>query len=119
MFRVFFLQPFKHEVNGGLKFRVVLAGFTGIYHFKQRREVFFFLRGFVPNVADKGAVKEPFRFYPKILPGFFPVPFGVGNQGIYQFQNIFFAAEIGKGIVFHTFFEVYCVQHLYPIPAAL
>ena len=35
MFRVFFLQPFKHKVNGGLKFRVVLAGFAGIYHFKQ------------------------------------------------------------------------------------
>ena len=119
MFRVFFLQPFKHKVNGGLKFRVVLAGFTGIYHFKQRRKILFFLRGFVPNVADKGAVKEPFRFYPKIFPCFFPVPFGVGNQSIYQFQNVFFAAEIGKGIVFHAFFEVYRVQHLYPIPAPL
>ena len=119
MFRVFFLQPFKHEVNGGLKFRVVLAGFRRIYHFKQRREVFFFLWGFIPNVADKGAVKEPFRFYPKILPGFFPVPFGVGNQGIYQFQNVFFAADIGKGIVFHTFFEVYRVQHFYPVTAPL
>ncbi len=119
MFRVFFLQPFKHEVNGGLKFRVVLAGFTGIYHFKQRREVLFFLRGFVPNVADKGTVKEPFRFYPKILPGFFPVPFGVGNQGIYQFQNVFFAADIGKGIITHGFLKIYRVQHLYPIPAAL
>ena len=40
---------------------------------KVGQEVLFFLRGFIPNVADKGAVKEPFRFYPKILPGFFPV----------------------------------------------
>ena len=119
MFRVFFLQPFKHEVNGGLKFRVVLAGFTGIYHFKQRREVLFFPRGFVPNVTDKGAVKEPFRFYPKILPGFFPIPFGVGNQSVYQFQNVFLAAEIGKGIVFHAFFEVNRVQHFYPVAAPL
>ena len=53
--RVFLFQPFKHEVYRALKLRVVLAGFTGIYHFKQRREVLFFLRGFVPNVADKGA----------------------------------------------------------------
>ena len=119
MFRVFFLQPFKHEVNGGLKFRVVLAGFTGVYHFQQGGEVHFLCRGLVPDVADKGAVKEPFRFYPKILPGFFPVPFGVGNQGIYQFQNVFLAAEIGKGIVFHTFFEVNRVQHLYPVAAPL
>ena len=52
MFRVFFLQPFKHEVNGGLKFRVVLAGFRRIYHFKQRREVLLVLRGFIPDVAD-------------------------------------------------------------------
>ena len=61
MLRVFFLQAFKHEVNGGLKFRVVLAGFRRIYHFKQRRKVFLILRGFVPDVADKGAVKKPFR----------------------------------------------------------
>ena len=119
MLRVFFFQTFKHEVNRVLEVLVVLAGFRRIYHFKQRREVLFFLRGFVPNVADKGAVKEPFRFYPKILPGFFPVPFGVGNQGIYQFQNVFFAADIGKGIITHGFLKIYRVQHLYPIPAAL
>ena len=35
-----------------MKFRVVLAGFTGVYHVKQGREVLFFLRGFVPDVAD-------------------------------------------------------------------
>ena len=45
--------------------------------------------------------------------------FGVGNQGIYQFQNVFFAADIGKWIVTHGFLKVYRVQHLYPIPAAL
>ena len=106
MFRVFFLQAFKHEVNGGLKFRVVLAGFRRIYHFKQRRKVFLILRGFVPDVADKGAVKKPFRFHPKILAGFFPVAFGVGDNGIYQFQNILFAAQIGKGIVPHGFLEI-------------
>ena len=63
MLRVFFFQTFKHEVNRVLEVLVVLAGFRRIYHFKQRREVLFFLRGFVPNVADKGAVKEPFRLF--------------------------------------------------------
>ena len=63
MLRGFFFQPFKHEVNRALKFRVVLADFAGVYHFKQCREVFFFLRGFIVDIANKGAVKEPFRLF--------------------------------------------------------
>ena len=82
MLRVFFFQTFKHEVNRGLKFRVVLAGFRRIYHFKQRREVLLVLWGFIPDIADKGAVKEPFGLYPEILPGFFPVAFGIGDYGM-------------------------------------
>ena len=82
MLRVFFLQPFKHEVNGALKFRVVLTGFTGVYHVKQRGKILFFLRGFIVDITDKGAVEKPFRFYPKILAGFLPVAFGVGDNGI-------------------------------------
>ena len=82
MLRVFFFQTFKHEVNGILKILVVLAGFRRIYHFKQRREVLFLVGGFVPDIADKRGVVELFRFYPKILPGFLPVAFGVGNNGI-------------------------------------
>ena len=101
------------------KFRVVLAGFRRIYHFKQRREILFGFRGFIPDIANKGAVKKPFRLHPEILPGFFPVAFGVGDNGIYQFQNILFAAEIGKGIVSHGFLKVNRVQHLYPVPATL
>lgn len=87
----------------------VLAGFAGVYHFKQRREVLFFLRGFVVDIADKGAVKKPFRLHPKILPGFLPVAFGVGDYGIYQLQNVLFAPQIGKGIVTHGLLEIDCV----------
>ena len=119
MFRVFFFQTFKHEVNRGLKFRVVLAGFRRIYHFKQRREVLLVLRGFIPDIADKGAVKEPFGLYPEILPGFFPVAFGVGDYGIYQFQNVFLAADIGERVIVHTFLEVYGIQHFYLVAAPL
>ena len=109
VFRVFFFQAFKHEVNGRLKFRVVLAGFRRIYHFKQRGKVLLIFRGFVPNIADKGAVKKPFRLYPKILAGFLPVAFGVGNDCVYQLQNILFAADIRKGVIAHTLFEIDCV----------
>jgi hypothetical protein len=42
--------------TGDFEILVVLAGFDCVYHFKQRRKVLFFLRGFVPDVADKGAV---------------------------------------------------------------
>lgn len=52
MLRVFFFQTFKHEVNRVLEVLVVLAGFRRIYHFKQRREVLFLVRGFVPDIAD-------------------------------------------------------------------
>ena len=59
--RVFLFQPFKHEVHRALKLRVVLAGFTGIYHFQQGGEVHFFCRGLIPDVADKRGVEQPFR----------------------------------------------------------
>ena len=39
--------------------------------------------------------------------------YNVSKLDVYKRQ------EIGKGIVFHAFFEVYRVQHLYPIPAPL
>ena len=52
MLRVFFLQAFKHEVNGALKLAVILAGFACVDHFKQRRKVSLCVRGFVVNVAD-------------------------------------------------------------------
>jgi len=52
MFRVFFFQTFKHEVNRVLEILVVLAGFRRIYHFKQRREVLLVLWGFIPDIAD-------------------------------------------------------------------
>ena len=60
MVGVFLLQSFKHQVYGALKLRVVLAGFTGIYHFQQRCEVHFLCRGLIPDVTDQGRVKQPF-----------------------------------------------------------
>ena len=38
-----------------------------------------------------------------------PVAFGVGDYGIYQFQNVLFAADIRKGViaVSYTHLDVY------------
>ena len=58
------------------------------------------------DIANQGAVEKPFRLHPKILPGFLPVAFGVGNDGIYQLQNVLFAADIGKGVVLHALAEI-------------
>ena len=71
------------------------------------------------DIANQSAVKEPFRFHPKILAGFFPVAFGVGDNGIYQLQNVFLAADIHKGVISHGFLEVYRIQHFYLVAAAL
>ena len=89
MFRVFFFQTFKHEVNRVLEVLVVLAGFRRIYHFKQRRKVLFLVGGFVPDIADKRGIVELFSFYPKILAGFLPVAFGVGIMVLTNFKMSF------------------------------
>ena len=47
-------QPFKHLALLGLKFRR-LAGFAGIYHPKQRREIHFIVRRFVPDIKPTRA----------------------------------------------------------------
>ena len=57
MFRVFFFQTFKHEVNRVLEILVVLAGFRRIYHLKQRREVLLVLRGFRALFVRRDSVR--------------------------------------------------------------
>ena len=44
---------------------------------------------------------------------------GVGDNGIYQLQNVLFTPQIGKGIVAHGLLEIDCVQHFYLIAAPL
>ena len=113
-----FLQSLKHQIHRRLKFRVVLAGFAGIYHFKQRREVHFFLRRFLPDIADQGRVEQPFRFHPKIFRTFFALAFSVANQGIYQLQHVFFRVQIPKRVVFHALGKIDGVQHFHAVAAA-
>ena len=53
---VFFFQLFKHLIHRALKLRVVLAGFAGIYHVKQRRKILFCVGRFVVDIADQRGV---------------------------------------------------------------
>ena len=113
-----FLQSLKHQIHRRLKFRVVLTGFAGIYHFKQRREVHFFLRRFLPDIADQGRVEQPFRFHPKIFCAFFALSLSVADQGIYQLQHVFFRVQIPKRVVFHALGKIDGVQHFHAVAAA-
>ena len=91
-----FLKKLIHRI---LKFFVILTGFAGIDELQQRGEVLFFLRGFIPDVADQCAVEQPFRLDPEILAGLLAIPLCVGDNSIDQFQNILFAADVMERIV--------------------
>jgi hypothetical protein len=117
VFRVFFFQSVKHQIHGVLKVLVVLPRFACVYHVKQGRKILFFLRGFVVDVADQCGVVELFRFRPKILGRLFALAFGVYHDCVDKFQYVFFAVQVGKGVVVHTLFEIDCVKHFYLIAA--
>ena len=62
------------------------------------------------QISDQGGEQKTFAFLPKwIAAG--PLALGVGHQGRDQFQNVFFAVNIGKGVVVHGLFEVDGVQN--------
>ena len=99
MLRLLFRKPGEHFIHGALKFGVVLSCFAGIYHFKQGSKVFLVLRGLVPDVADQGGIEKPFGLHPKILCGFFAVALGVGDDGVYQLQDVLFAVQVGERVI--------------------
>ena len=115
MRRLFFLQARKKKVNGALVSLVVLPGFAGVDKVQQRYEILFFLRGLIPNVADQGAVIEPFRLDPEIFPGFLALALSIQNQGVYKLQNILLRANIGQRVIFHGFLEVDQIEAFDPV----
>ena len=72
MVRVFFLQMLKEDIHRALDFLVVLPGFAGIDKVQEGDEIPFFLRGFVPDVADQGTVIQALRLDPEIFGTLFP-----------------------------------------------
>ena len=87
--RVLLLQLGEQNIHGRLKFLVVLSGLRRVDELQQREEVLFFRLRFVLDVPDQGAVQKPLCFDPKILRGFFSIAFGVGNDDIDQFEDVF------------------------------
>ena len=63
------------------------------------------------EIPDERRIEKPLRFLPEIVSAL-SVSFGVRNQYGYQFQNIFLAADVCKGIVMERLFEVDGVEDL-------
>ena len=62
------------------------------------------------QIGDQGGEQKTLRFLPEWVPAG-PFTLGVGHQGRDQFQNIFFAVDIGEGVIVHRLFEVDGVQN--------
>ena len=106
MLRFLPFQFLKQLIHRIFKFFIIFPGFRCVDQFQERRKVLFFLRSFIINVADQRTIQKPLSFHPKILRRFFAFPFGIGNNGIHQLQNVFLTADIHEGIVMHTFFKI-------------
>ena len=52
MLRLLLFQFLKKLIYGIFEGFIILAGFAGVYELQQRGKVLFFLRGFIPDVAD-------------------------------------------------------------------
>ena len=112
MIRVLLLQLGEQNIHGRLKFLVVLSGLRCVDELQQREEVLFFRLRLVPDVPDQGAVQKALGLDPKIFRGFFPVAFGIGDDDIDQFEDVFLRPDVGEGVVFHALFEVDGVEDL-------
>ena len=53
-------QLVEHDIHGILEGLIILSGFRGIDHLKERGKVFLLFRCLVPDVADEGCVVELF-----------------------------------------------------------
>ena len=59
--RIAGFQLVEHDIHRVLEGLIVLAGFRGIDHLKERSEVFLVIGCLVPDVADESCVVELFR----------------------------------------------------------
>ena len=122
--RLFPLQILKHQVNGIPEILVVLACLHTADHINQRRKVAIFLQRFLPQIADQRRVEQHFRFLPKWIAAL-ALAARIGNQAIYQFQDILFAMDIRQRIIVHALGKIDRVHHLNAVaempqhPAAL
>ena len=60
MLRLLLFQFLKKLIHRIPKFFVILTGFAGVDELQQRGKVLFFLRGFIPDIANQCAVEQAF-----------------------------------------------------------
>ena len=101
-----FLKCFKESVNWIHIGFIIFSDLRSNDYIKECCKVLFFFWSLIKDISDKSNIVELFGFYPKIFTRFFSLTFGIFNNCLNQFQNIFFRTNIGKRIVFHGFFEV-------------
>jgi len=103
--RIPFFQVFKHDVHRVPELFIVFPDFHRVDEFDQGSEVLFLDGGFVVDIPDQGTVQKSFRLRPEFVAG--PaVALGVGDKRRDEFQDVFFAADIGEGVVMHALAEV-------------
>ena len=110
--RVALFQFIEHEVNGIFESLVILSGLRSVDQFEQGSEVFLVFWRFVPDIADEGGIVELFCLDPEILPGLIAISLRVDDDRIDQFEDVFFAADVGERVVVHGFSEVDRIQRL-------
>lgn len=57
------------------------------------------------DVADQCAIEQSLGLDPKVISAF-AVTFGIGDQAVYQLENVFLCVDIGERVVVHGLFEV-------------
>ena len=62
------------------------------------------------QIGNQGGQKQSFGFFPERIAAT-AFALGVGHQRCHQLQNVFFAVDIGEGVVVHRLFEVDGVQN--------
>jgi len=89
VFRLAFFQSNKQVIHPVCELLVILARLHAVNHGNQRGEVSLILRTDVMQITDQGGIEQRLRLLPKLVSGF-SVSLGIGNQAIYQLEDVFF-----------------------------
>ena len=115
--RIAGFQLVEHDIHRVLEGLIVLSGFRGIDHLKERSEVFLLFRCLVPDVADESCVVELFRLDPEIFAGLIAISLRIDDDRIDQLEDVLLAADVAERVVVHGFPEVDGVQRLDDVAA--
>ena len=98
-------QVLKHQIDGVLKFLIVLPDLHGVDERSQHGKVLFLHRGLVVEIADQRGVQKRLSLLPEGVPALLPVG-RVGNQGRHQLQNVLFTVNVRERIIVVGLLEI-------------